>query len=159
MENLIGCFHIVIAMKPIEGTFAENALKYGVAGINIDECRVGYASDADKELYHKNGLGPIERFKTSKRVYDGGKQSAGFSDTHSSVGRFPANVILEDSEEILMAFPENRQGFSGGGVRKKKSDIMPSIQVKEDGEASQMYGDNGSAARFFKQIDKYEEKQ
>jgi len=32
---------IILAMKPLDGTFAENALKWGVAGLNIDKARIG----------------------------------------------------------------------------------------------------------------------
>lgn len=31
---------IVMAVKPIEGTYAQNALKWGVAGINVDGARI-----------------------------------------------------------------------------------------------------------------------
>ena len=36
---------IILAMKPCEGTFAENALKHGVAGLNIDAGRIGTADN------------------------------------------------------------------------------------------------------------------
>ena len=36
-------FHIVIAMKPIEGTFAENALKYGIGGDSGSAARFFHA--------------------------------------------------------------------------------------------------------------------
>jgi len=32
---------IIMAVKPNEGSYAENALKWGVAGLNIDESRIG----------------------------------------------------------------------------------------------------------------------
>jgi len=32
---------IVVAQKPYENTYAENVLKYGVGGLNIDGCRIG----------------------------------------------------------------------------------------------------------------------
>lgn len=32
---------IIIARKPCEGTCVDNVLKYGVGGLNIDECRIG----------------------------------------------------------------------------------------------------------------------
>jgi len=32
---------ILVAMKPNDGSYAENALKWGVAGLNIDESRIG----------------------------------------------------------------------------------------------------------------------
>jgi site-specific DNA-methyltransferase (adenine-specific) len=31
---------VVVARKPIEGTVAENVLKYGCGGLNIDVCRI-----------------------------------------------------------------------------------------------------------------------
>lgn len=31
---------IILCMKPLDGTFAQNALKWGVAGMNVDQCRV-----------------------------------------------------------------------------------------------------------------------
>lgn len=36
---------IIVAMKPCEGTFVENALKHGVAGLNIDKSRVPSEDD------------------------------------------------------------------------------------------------------------------
>ena len=32
---------IILAMKPLRGTFAANALEHGVAGLNIDGSRIG----------------------------------------------------------------------------------------------------------------------
>ena len=40
-SGVTGVVHIVVAMKPMEGSFSENALRYGVAGLNIDGSRVG----------------------------------------------------------------------------------------------------------------------
>jgi len=101
IEEVTGAVHIVVAMKPLDGNFAENAARHGVSGLNIDGCRIGYASQRDEEIAHNNALGPIERFKTTKRIYDGGKQNAGFADTHSSLRRFPTNVVLGHFEGCL----------------------------------------------------------
>ena len=35
----------ILAMKPCDGTFKQNAEKWGQAGINIDGCRVGTGED------------------------------------------------------------------------------------------------------------------
>ena len=40
---------ITVARKPITMTVANNVLKYGTGGINIDGCRVEYQGEADKE--------------------------------------------------------------------------------------------------------------
>ena len=45
---------IIMAMKPTEGTFAENALKYGVAGLNIDMCRIGNENGSHKSRFPAN---------------------------------------------------------------------------------------------------------
>ena len=38
-RRMVDVIHICVAMKPVEGTFAENALENGVAGLNIDGSR------------------------------------------------------------------------------------------------------------------------
>jgi len=133
--------HIVVAMKPLDGNFASNAIKHGVAGLNVDACRIG-----TELVTSTKGLG------NNKNLNDDGWKGIGHKpQPTTSMGRFPANVIHDGSKEIVKAFP-NRDGFSGGGIRKQRSSIMPSIVVREDGVASQTYCDTGSAARFFKQV-------
>ena len=36
----------ILARKPLEGTVAENVLKWGVGGINVDACRIAYGDPA-----------------------------------------------------------------------------------------------------------------
>ena len=36
---------IVLARKPLAGTIANNVQTWGVGGINVDDCRIGYASE------------------------------------------------------------------------------------------------------------------
>lgn len=93
---------IIMARKPIEGTVAENVLKYGVGGINIDECRVG-----DEEISTHNA---------PKGTFAGGEPNRG-SDTNSysnHQGRFPANVITDGSDEVKANMPHTKS--SGGNL-------------------------------------------
>ena len=46
---------IVLAMKPLDGTFARNAETWGVVGMNIDACRIG-TSDQSKGRWPANLL-------------------------------------------------------------------------------------------------------
>jgi DNA modification methylase len=39
------CEPFILAMAPLEGTFAENAAKHGVAGLNVDGCRIETAEN------------------------------------------------------------------------------------------------------------------
>jgi hypothetical protein len=140
--------HIVVAMKPLDGNFASNAIKYGVAGLNIDACRIGFTSKKDFDL---------AKFGTQTDIRGGGlctkRPSGGYvmaKNVEANLqGRFPANVILEDKESIKKAFPFSH---ARGNV------------VAEDSTDNGMFGngtkrpntgyvnDTGSAARFFKQV-------
>lgn len=80
---------VIVARKPLDGSCVANVMKWGVGGLNIDECRVG-----DEVVSIHNA--PAGSFA-------GGEYGRG-SDTESyrnSVGRFPANTILDtqDGEE------------------------------------------------------------
>lgn len=90
---------IVWAVKPPEGAMIDNALKHGVGAVNVDACRIPFEDKDDAETAHNNALGPVERYKTHKMIYGGGRKSAGFQDTHSSQGRYPANMVRTDRFE------------------------------------------------------------
>ena len=45
---------IIIARKPFKGSLVDNVLKYGVGGLNIDECRVGTGTGNTKPEYKPN---------------------------------------------------------------------------------------------------------
>jgi len=72
---------IIVAMKPLDGTFANNALKHGVAGLNINGGRIG--SESTVTLRNGNSGG--------NSVY--GRDTRIFKRTNPP-GRWPANVML-----------------------------------------------------------------
>lgn len=83
---------IVLAMKPYEGTYAENALKWGVAGLNIDACRIG-ESGGQKRV---PGSGKI-----MGAVFNNGGEKVNLDK-----GRWPTNIIHDGSEEVAETLPE-----------------------------------------------------
>lgn len=88
---------ITVARKPIEGTVAENCLKFGVGGINIDECRVGTETMVNQPA---GSAGDV--MKT------GLKHDA---QPTISLGRFPSNFIHDGSDEVVELFPNDSQRF------------------------------------------------
>jgi len=76
---------IIVAMKPNDGTYANNALKHGVAGLNIDGGRIP-CNDKPKFPEGKYDQNTDIKWRTDKRNKDTQPQ-----------GRFPANIILEQS--------------------------------------------------------------
>jgi site-specific DNA-methyltransferase (adenine-specific) len=105
---------ITVARKPLsEKTVAENCLKWGVGGINIDGCRV---ESSGKDLEKLNGEWDRE-WNTDYSTYaDKVGGSAGFNMDSARVenkgitGRFPANLIHDGSDEVVSLFPKVKTG-------------------------------------------------
>jgi DNA modification methylase len=89
---------IILAMKPLEGTYKENFEKWHVAGINIDKSRIE-TSDIwiRKNLKDSNNI-----IKIKKNIVQS---------IHSK-GRWPANVLFdEEASRILDEQSENASRF------------------------------------------------
>jgi DNA modification methylase len=89
---------IVLARKPLEKglSIAENVLKYGTGGINIDGCRVGNegaTKRSHQSEYPKKENGTEDRSGHWARV--------GHEIEELNKGRFPANIILTHHPECV----------------------------------------------------------
>lgn len=91
---------ITVARKPLgEKTVAENCIKWGTGGINIDGSRVGTTEDQRRPSSGgDNGLNGTGTFKIRERKVEEQVQ-------HS--GRFPANLIHDGSDEVVELFPNS----------------------------------------------------
>lgn len=142
---------IIMARKPLAGTVAANVRQHGTGALNIDGCRVSHVTVGDGNLAlnphlrsHINGGngGHIIATEKERRVV-----------TPNVIGRWPANLIHDGSDEVLAAFPDapgqqgkvrgdepTGNGFSGavmsGGFTGRRESAKPRL-------------DSGSAARFF----------
>lgn len=105
---------IVVARKPIEGTVAENVLKYGTGAINIDACRVPLEAD-DKA----SGLG---RFP-SNLIHDGSPEVLNaFPNSKGQCGAIKGSEPSELTRGIYGKFsgkrnPNTPRGDSGSAAR------------------------------------------
>lgn len=90
---------ICLAMKPLsEKNFAENVMKWGTAGLNIDGTRIAYKNEKDAKE------GRSERKTTSKGQFATLTKDDKFvrSDRSYLEGRYPANFIIsEDIAPVL----------------------------------------------------------
>jgi hypothetical protein len=128
LKPAVECWWLV--RKPLsEKTVAENVLRWGVGGLNINGCRV-----AGPLPHHNYG-------RTSGKRSFVGKGNASITPTQ---GRFPSHLIHDGSDEVLAEFPTTTsgkpQGFrnTGGGYSRGFG------RVPVTG-----FGDTGTAARFF----------
>lgn len=142
---------ICFARKPLIGTVAANVLEHGTGAINIDGCRVSTADSLDGGKTSADYAGcndgwrrPFQddaTYMAERAEIERGKVARA-----QTLGRWPANIIHDGSEEVLAAFPETdapggypAQGAKfgyAGGERKQRGERL----VLDDG---------GSAARFF----------
>lgn len=130
---------IVMAMKPLDGTFAENAMKHGVAGINIDECRVALNGDfkcGANGRPSQTGLGDNYDPATANQ--------------HSEEGRWPANLILDEESGSML---DEQSGISTSGAMKREvgsydGESVTGLLRGSSGPHNQ-HGGTGGASRFF----------
>jgi len=85
---------ICMARKPLVGTVAANVLRFGTGAINVDGCRVEMLAGDRKGEFGPRTIGLGEN--NTNGIY-----GVGFSrqDADESVGRWPANVIHDGSDE------------------------------------------------------------
>jgi len=138
---------IIVARKPLEKglNVAENCLKWGTGGLNVDECRIKLFDGSKRE--HKNKYRP----SSAIQMYAQGEYEKP-NWYENPQGRFPANLIIDGSEEVEKLFPETKQSRrSKKGIKSKG--YSAGIEWKRAGEETNTirgYDDNGgSASRFF----------
>jgi len=131
---------ITVARKPLgEKTVAANVLEHGTGAINVDGCRVGTETITQR-------LATVVGGKSIGAKAVGVPQKA-TGETTQTIGRWPANLIHDGSEEVVGLFPVTT---SGGGDKhgRKKSTFCASTDW-EAFKGTSSGGDSGSAARFF----------
>jgi len=124
----------VLARKPIEGTVANNVLKYGTGGLNIDGSRVG----SNPGWSYPNGAGGNTFHGQTRRT----------EPESSTLGRFPANLIHDGSDEVLAVFPDSKGGHFNSKVNMKGHTLYEG-GFNDFEQTDRVMGDSGSASRFF----------
>lgn len=129
---------VLLFRKPLSGTVAENVLKHGTGGINIDGCRIG-----DDVVGWSGAEGGSDDSTQSKgRNY---RMSEG--EARPVTGRWPANFIHDGSEEVLALFPVTKPSNS---KPRNNGEFKSVAKGREAPNTTFGHDDNGgSAARFF----------
>lgn len=147
---------IIVARKPFKGSVVDNIIKYRVGGINIDECRV-ICNDKVKmnirdtsscsDGWNRPWMDDKEKDKLRQEIA---------IEKANNLGRFPANVITDGSEEVRSGLPETKS--NGGNYTMQdfssfKSSMMHFTNKKCEKQRincdKQFPIDSGSAMRYF----------
>jgi len=127
---------VTVARKPFKGTVAANVIEFGTGALNIDGCRIHIMSD-DQNMRkpsapYQNGIPMPTGTSKGRPVENLDKQ-----------GRWPANLIHDGSDEVVLAFPQThgagtyRRGETSWGGFTSENEQRPAID------------DGGSCSRFF----------
>lgn len=130
---------IVVAMKPLDGTFVENALKRGVAGLNVDGSRIFTDWGERSESWKRSG-------HSAKPEASKIAAPPGIGINCHPMGRWPANVLLD--EEAAVALDEQSGELKSGGIthQPKRKHLRGNAS---NGTHVQRLPDTGGASRFF----------
>ena len=138
---------ILVAMKPRDGTYAENAERWGVAGLWIDGGRVPTDWQADRgESWLRSGkqATPDGDWQGPSLKRDGST----VADRVSSLGRWPANLLLD--EEAAAMLDEQSGELKSGDLLPGHKRPFNFFKDGTDGVIRKAYGgDSGGASRFF----------
>lgn len=172
---------IVLARKPLASTVAGNVLAHGTGAINVDACRIGYTSEADKASAVPQGratarpgnlAGKAQAWESSTTATETsttasmtdtpanpsptsastahGTARREFTPNRSDAGRFPANVLLDDTAAAAL---DAQTGTLKSGIlaahhqRAAKTGGVLGDYASQPGARG--YGDEGGASRFF----------
>jgi len=122
----------VLARKPIEGTVANNVLKHGTGGLNIDGTRVG-----TETMINQPG-------STNDRLAMGNGWRTDAQPTIST-GRFPANLIHDGSDEVEAVFPQTKSGAMNSIAKPNQYNTYGKMYERQVTNPAS----SGSASRFF----------
>jgi site-specific DNA-methyltransferase (adenine-specific) len=129
---------IILAMKPLDGTFAQNAEKWGLAGINIQECRI----ETSELKPYSPGL-----HKDSPSTYNDDSWIGKDQIKLAPSGRWPANLILDEEAAEMLDEQSGISKSNSGGITFRKEETK---QLKGLGKTERTgHNDCGGASRFF----------
>ena len=134
---------ILLARKPLIGTVAENLQAHRTGALNIDASRVPGAGGTGV-------WGSSNETVDNKRMFNASPEMDAYRSEAHKLGRWPANVLHDGSDEVVAAFPQS--AGAQGDVRGNE----PSEPLGENTYGRMagrvpfaVRGDSGSAARFF----------
>lgn len=133
---------IIMAQKPFKGALFRNVMEQGVGALNIDATRIPGE--------------PIELHIRTSNVTTASSmsgESTGSTGTgeYSTAGRYPANVILDESQAAAL---DEQSGYQKDGVATNRNRAGEKPNAIYGGgwnnlTADEGYGGGGGASRFF----------
>jgi site-specific DNA-methyltransferase (adenine-specific) len=140
--------------KPLKGTIVQNLAKYGTGAINVDGSRIEYETTpnpATNPLYRQEaGYKNKQARDTNSSSYSLKKEGSELLERNiNKLGRWPAHLIHDGSEEVLDVFPVTTSGANP--VRRGSAKFRTTYGVFSGQEQCERIrgAESGSGSRFF----------
>jgi site-specific DNA-methyltransferase (adenine-specific) len=132
---------IVLARKPLEKglSIAENILKWGVGGINIDASRIGLPKD-DPQVKLREGK--TIHAKGINEVYSNGVGKID-GNYFNQQGRFPANIILTHHEDCECKGTKKVKAIKGGNSGTIGNEVYGKFNGEKNNDGCGFGDENG----------------
>lgn len=152
---------IILAMKKTKENFAENAISYNIAGLNIDKCRLPGKPEPTR-------FDPRKHEHSGWRMNATGKECAAYAEKQT--GRWPSNLILSHMPDCKKDGLLQTKGNLGGYSYKENNYQVEGFVKSCKPKAPSNYGgeildkwecspncpvhdlNENLASRFFKQL-------
>jgi len=127
---------ICLARKPLAGTVARNVLEHGTGGLNIDGCRIGISKRVPSSV---SEAAPTHGWGTGSANNDG---------KNPNVGRWPANVLLDEAAAAML---DEQSGYSKspGKTGRGAGGLHGVLSPRGAQGTVSCPSDSGGASRYF----------
>lgn len=134
--------HWILIRKPLEKglTIAENVLKHGTGGLNIDATRIATGDDLNGGAYRGERTSENSTFK--------GMDGTGVP-YQAPLGRFPSNVLLNEEAAQMLDEQSGTLRARGNKTAKQHVGDYEASSYKFGNIETGFAGDSGGASRFF----------
>jgi DNA modification methylase len=129
---------VIVARKPIEGTVANNVLKWGTGGLNIDGSRIG----------HSEPIKVLKPQAESGKFYAQAGRRKEVEELKAS-GRWPANIILDPYTAELLDEQSGQTASKSGGRSTGRNFGQDFEDASQKDRERTGHTDSGGASRFF----------
>lgn len=134
---------VVVARKPLIGTIAQNVLTHGTGALNIDGCRVGDDTSRADRYNGKAAHGHSDGYGMHQRT----------EPWAAPAGRWPANVILDESQAEVLD-EQSGESSSREWPERVRDSHNATVLTSDTTTIHNAYkgggfSDQGGASRFF----------
>ena len=118
---------ICMARKPLVGTVAVNVLTHGTGAINVDGCRVG--TDGGTRL-------TVSEHDSSVFAPGQSTLTRGYGDVVAGLGRWPANVLHDGSDDVTDGLREAARFFyTAKADRSDRDEVLGELPTRTGAQA------------------------